>query len=293
MRLTNKFLPLLFLILMLSLSACSSKLDGSNNPAPVEEISSAEYDDDDEEYYFDDTPTPDPVYDPFEGFNRVMFDVNNFVFLDILKPIHQGYAFVVPKKARVGFGNFANNLKFPLRLLNTILQLDFGASIVEIGTFFINTVTSLGFADVASKDTPNFYYNQKAYNFGMTMATWGISEGPYLTIPLIGPRTTRGTVGYFADSAMNPNNLYIPEAATYSLYGLSFSTLDDFYIPYQQFLDSSVDAYAGLRDMSVQQERQFIQMHRSRIMPPRPNAVKKTEETAEVIEETEVVEETE
>ena len=92
--------------------------------------------------------------DPFEGFNRAMFTVNDRLYFWFLKPVGQGYAAVVPETGRIGVRNFFKNLLFPVRFVNSVLQFKLLGAERELARFVINTGSSLGFADIA--------YNQPA-----------------------------------------------------------------------------------------------------------------------------------
>lgn len=212
--------------------------------------------------YFDEYDEEE-VKDPLIGYNKVIHSVNDVILLKIIKPVHTGYSAVMPSLMRKGLSNFASHIKSPLRLVNTILQFDFVASGLEISYFFINTCTSLGFADFASEVETKYYYEKSAYDFGTTLAVWGVKEGPYIVLPVFGPKTLRGAVGTGLDIVTNPIS-YIVGGVVYTgtSAGLQFNSMDKVYVPYEKYKNMSLEPYTGIRDASLSMERNFILKHK-------------------------------
>ncbi len=234
---------------LLMLQACTSK--EVVNPPLVEEISFDDYDEEVE------------VSDPLEGYNRVMHSFNDFVLLNIIKPVHKGYSYVVPKKVRSGLSNFSDNLMTPIRMINAVLQLDFAGASVEFGHFIVNTVTSLGLADVASTEESLVYYNPNAYDFGVTLARWGVPSGPSFVLPFFGPRNIRDTFGFVGDIAMDPVGYVLPIESTIANAGLNFNNLDQIYMPYEALTESAIDPYIAVRDATENRRKGLIEEHLS------------------------------
>lgn len=143
------------------------------------------------------------IPDPLEPMNRGTFWFNHQLYRYVLKPVSKGYETVVPKPVRTGLYNAFDNIEYPVRVVNHTLQGNLPRAGQETGKFAVNTVLGVGgiikmsdkfpaLADVPSADT------------GQTFARWGIPHGPYLVIPIIGPRSTRDTVGLCGDYALNP-----------------------------------------------------------------------------------------
>jgi phospholipid-binding lipoprotein MlaA len=137
------------------------------------------------------------VYDPLEPMNRYFFDVNYALDALFLKPVSEIYRGVLPLGVRDSVRNFLTNLSQPIYLINNLLQGEVNKAGDNMGAFFINTFMGVGgLFDVAQLNTPE-------EDMGQTFAVWGVPEGPYLVIPLLGPNTTReavgGVVDYFAD----------------------------------------------------------------------------------------------
>lgn len=203
------------------------------------------------------------VKDPLISYNKVMHNVNDVLLLWVIKPLHKGYSVVIPKTARKGIYNFSQHIKSPLRLVNTVLQFDFVASGLEVSYFFINTCTSLGFADFASEVETKYYYNKSAYNFATTLAVWNVKEGPYIVLPVFGPKTLRSATGTGLDIISNPVS-YVLGGLTYTATsaGLQFNNMDRTYVPYEKYKKMTLDPYSGLRDMSLAMERNFVFKHK-------------------------------
>ena len=138
------------------------------------------------------------VYDPLEPVNRVIFSFNDTVYEWVLDPIATGYSKVVPSDIRGIIGNFFYNLGEPVRSANCLLQGRFKESGLAASRFFINTTCGiLGLADPAKTD---FGLGKVYATLGETLSVWGIGDGVYLVIPLIGPSTLRDFTGTMVDS---------------------------------------------------------------------------------------------
>lgn len=198
---------------------------------------------------YDDDSSSVQVSDPLEPWNRFWFRFNDVLLLNVLKPVHTGYAKVVPAPVRGGISNFAHNLVSPIRFLNSLLQGKFTQAGVEFGRFCINTMTSLGLADVASQSKPLYPYHPETENFGHTLAVWGVPEGPFLIWPFFGPTTARGTVGLIGDGFAAPQNYIISWRFTAtSAVGFTFNDLDKVYKPYEQVSKASLEPYIAIRN---------------------------------------------
>jgi phospholipid-binding lipoprotein MlaA len=139
--------------------------------------------------------------DPYEGFNRSMYGFNMGLDKYLLKPVADGYAFIMPDVMQTSVTNFFNNLKGINVVLNDVLQGKFEQSAADLGRFTTNTTLGLGgLFDVA---TP-LGLQKNVEDFGQTMAVWGVDQGPYLVLPLLGPTTVRDGGGAILDRAANP-----------------------------------------------------------------------------------------
>lgn len=156
------------------------------------------------------TPPTDPaqraefdrVNDPLEPMNRAIFDFNQAIDKNAIRPAAIAYRDVVPEVARDGIHNFLSNLGEPVVFANKVLQGEPIAAIKTLLRFAANSTFGIGgLFDVA---TPAKVPRQPAGDFGATLYKWGVGEGPYLVLPLLGPSNPRDTVGFAVDSVASP-----------------------------------------------------------------------------------------
>jgi phospholipid-binding lipoprotein MlaA len=138
---------------------------------------------------------PDPR-DPLEAMNRQVTGFNDVVDAAVLKPIATTYAQVVPGVVRTGVRNFFGNLGDVWSLANNAAQLKLratGETALRVG---MNTFLGLGgLFDVAT----DFGIDKHKADFGLTLGHWGVPQGPYLVLPLLGPSTIRDAVALPVD----------------------------------------------------------------------------------------------
>ncbi|RXK13901.1 ABC transporter [Halarcobacter mediterraneus] len=205
-------------------------------------------------------------FDPLSGYNRAMTSFNDFFYLNILEPTAKGYAIVVPETARVGISNFFNNLTFPIRFVNNILQLKFDSALQELGRFAVNTTFGLaGFMDPASEELQLY---AKKEDFGQTLGHYGIGEGFHLVLPFFGPSNLRDTIGLLADGYVNPlttSNVYddkVFKVKDREKYILSITNVinDTSLNPnrYETLTKDAIDLYPFLRDTYNQKREKEI-----------------------------------
>ena len=138
----------------------------------------------------------DEISDPWEGFNRSMYRFNyrfdKYVFL----PVVNGYKVITPDFLEQGIHNFFLNIEDITTFINSILQLSPGKTLETTGRFLVNTTVGLlGFIDVASRlDIP-----KHDEDFGQTLGHWGVGNGPFLVLPVLGPSNIRDGIGLGVD----------------------------------------------------------------------------------------------
>ena len=141
--------------------------------------------------------------DPFENTNRAIFSFNQSVDRDVLAPVARSYRDALPQEARDSLRNFLDNLRGPMILANDVLQADSRAG-DTLARFLLNSTIGLGgFIDVAGRW--GFPYHDQ--DFGLTFAVWGIGEGPYLMVPVLGPSNPRDLSGDVAEGFADPGNM--------------------------------------------------------------------------------------
>ncbi len=253
--------PSLVLVIFLLMTGCSSK----NAPTPqtntsvisTEQNRTQSLEDDEFADEFEDETKE--VFDPLEGYNRMMTNINDKIYLYTFNPLSEGYAFVVPKPVRVGVSNAFDNLKFPIRFVNNILQFKFDHSIKELGRFMVNsTVGVLGLFDVATKAGIKRYDE----DFGQTLGYWGVGSGFHIVLPFLGPSNLRDTLGFAVDTAIAPTTnsglkYQIPKNNLESLgyASLYYTNKNSLHLgEYENLKKDALDVYTFFRD-SYEQKR--------------------------------------
>jgi len=129
---------------------------------------------------------PSRIQDPLEPLNRASLKLNLAVDRHVSEPVSKAYVAAMPKPARVAATNFARNLRSPYIVANDLLQLSPVKAFRDTARFVVNSTVGVGgLLDPATK----IGLNHREQNFGLTAARWGLPEGPYLVLPLIGPHT--------------------------------------------------------------------------------------------------------
>jgi phospholipid-binding lipoprotein MlaA len=199
-------------------------------------------------------PPADAATDPFQGFNRAMFWVNNSV-LDrfFYGPLAHGWICITPLTVRVHMEQFFDNLNFPGYFVQPLLQGDPKQSGVALGRFAINTTVGL----VGIFDPANHYLGlaRRSEDMGQTFGVWGIPPGPYLVLPLLAPRTSvRDLAGFPVDCVLNVGDSYCwPWLAPYGetmVRDINRRALADAQLKAGR--EASLDWYASARDFYLQ-----------------------------------------
>jgi phospholipid-binding lipoprotein MlaA len=146
----------------------------------------------------------DDAGDPYENSNRAVFDFNQGLDRAVLVPVANAYRAVLPGPVRDSVHDFLQNLNSPIIFANDVLQGRLDLAGDTVGRFVINTTIGFGgIVDIATKVGVPYHTN----DLGITLATWGIPDGPYLMLPVLGPSNPRDLFGDVADSFGDPGNL--------------------------------------------------------------------------------------
>ncbi|MGD1974803.1 MAG: VacJ family lipoprotein [Desulfobacterales bacterium] len=178
--------------------------DEVSNETEAGEEEDDEYDDEYDEYEdeYADEEDVELIPDPLIGVNTGLYHFNDKLYFWLLKPVAQGYKFIIPMEFRTVIVNVFYNIRFPVRFINCLLQGKGQKAIKEAGSFFINsTIGILGMADAASH-WPNLETSKE--DLGQTFAVWGIGNGAYLTLPFLGPSSLRDGLGRVGDTFLDP-----------------------------------------------------------------------------------------
>jgi phospholipid-binding lipoprotein MlaA len=191
-------------------------------------------------------------YDPLEPLNRSMYALNDVVDRYTLKPIARGYKAVLPEFARRGVTNFSRNLATPRSALNNFLQGKPGPGFTDLGRFMINSTFGIaGLFDIATAEGIPEYDE----DFGQTLAVWGIPEGPYLFIPILGPNTLLDAVSIPVDIYSDLLIHYDNSSVRDKIYGLRLIDLRMRLLTADTLLEDSKDPYLTLRESYLQNRR--------------------------------------
>jgi len=205
------------------------------------------------------------VKDCFEGVNRAFFAFNKGLDNILVEPLAKGYRYL-PSPIRTGTSNFLSNLSLVVTVPNNILQGDIGLAGKNTARFAVNTTVGiLGLFDPATKLGLNDYEKE---DYGQSLATWGVGEGCYLVLPVLGPSTARDTVGSLAtflggdawyNITVRNDTRYVSDFDYYASRGTSgvdfrAKNLESF----DNLEKNSMDFYASVKSLYLQDRRQKI-----------------------------------
>jgi phospholipid-binding lipoprotein MlaA len=201
-------------------------------------------------------PTP-KTNDPWERLNRTTFGFNDKLNTYALRPVAHGYAAIVPLPVRTDVSNFFDNLNYPVRFVNSVLQGKLTRAGQETGKFVVNSTAGVGGLFRVS-DHISSLADVPAEDFGQTLGVWGICSGPYLVIPVLGPSDCRDLVGSGGDFVMSPLNwhtlgfihyAFITDPLTIALSTTRYvNGLPKAVESYDQVKSEAVDPYVAVRE---------------------------------------------
>jgi phospholipid-binding lipoprotein MlaA len=197
-------------------------------------------------------------YDPWEPFNEKMFDFNLRLDRHVLKPIAKAYNFITPDELQIMISNGFDNISFPPRFVNSLLQGKFKGATREIGRFLINSTIGVGGLFDPAKDV--FGLVKSREDFGQTLGFYGVGPGPFLVMPLMEPMTVRDGVGKAVDAAMDPLSYYLP--FFWDRLGMKIGdTINERALNldlFQGFEESVIDFYSAVRHGYLQRREKLI-----------------------------------
>ncbi len=217
----------------------------------------------------------DDVGDPIEPVNRAIFSANDFLQRLLFRPMAEFYTLLVPDFMRDGVRNVLNNLRTPVVLANDLLQWEGQRALDTTKRFFINSTIGIGgIIDVADE------WGIKGHDedFGQTLAVWGVGEGFYLVLPILGPSNPRDGIGKLADFYLDPLSQWSANTdrdeinyARTVVRGIdSFSrVMDDL----EKLKETSIDYYAAVRSISRQKRKTEIRNGKPAEGAPLPDII--------------------
>jgi phospholipid-binding lipoprotein MlaA len=194
--------------------------------------------------------------DPWERPNRAAYAFQSLLERHVIRPAAKLYRWLTPGPIGRGLHNVLVNLSEPAAFLNDVLQRRFRRAGIPAKRFIMNsTVGLLGLFDVAG-DAGIAHHNNE---FGVTLGTYGVTPGPYLYVPLVGPSTVRDLLGSAVDFLTDPmhrvNYAYRAEASDARLVVDGLDTYLTSEEQLQALLGESVDPYATLRSVFLQSKQ--------------------------------------
>ena len=196
--------------------------------------------------------------DPLEPMNRAIYHFNDGLDKAVMKPLATAYKGALPVFVRTGITNFYGNLYDVSTAINDALQGKLADAASDVGRVSVNTTLGLlGFLDVGSK----FGLEKHNEDFGQTLGRWGVSDGPYLQIPFLGPSSFRDGIGLLVDFKTNPVGwIWRDHVATRnSLWVLYAVNLRTNLLDATKVLDeAALDPYEFQRDAYLQRRRYLV-----------------------------------
>jgi len=194
--------------------------------------------------------------DPLEPMNRAIYSFNDSVDQAILKPVAEAYQAVLPSFVRTGVSNFFSNISDVVIALNNLLQGKPVNAASDVGRIAVNTTVGiLGVFDVATE----LGMEKHNEDFGQTLGYWGMSDGPFLMLPLLGPSNLRDTAGLVADFKIDPVTYVDPSSDRNMLWGSrALSQRADLLGASKILETAALDPYAFLRDAYYQRRRNLV-----------------------------------
>ena len=207
--------------------------------------------------------------DPWESFNRSVFEFNEGLDAYVLKPVVAGYRFVLPEFVREGIYNFFSNYSDIYTALYNLLQGKPSYAFNDFMRVVVNTTMGLGgLLDLA---TPGGLEKHKE-DWGQTFGVWGVPAGPYVVLPFFGPSNVRDTFGTVADLESDYLFRLLPDVALRnSITGLRVVNARNTYYEAGDLLDgAAIDKYSFMRDAYIQRRQYQINEGRDDEEPTMP-----------------------
>jgi phospholipid-binding lipoprotein MlaA len=200
------------------------------------------------------------VADPIQSVNRVIFSVNHQLYRFIIRPISKTYDTVIPQPVRTGIFNVFDNLEYPDRVVNDLLQWKLKRAGYESEKFGVNSTVGLAGIVKVSDHIP-YLADLPRPDTGQTFAKWGIGHGFYIVLPVLGPKSLRDTFGLAGDTALSPVfwvSIFSPAAVWIPAVTIPNSgrTLHDRLNAYDAATKNSVDPYLSARSAYIQNRNQ-------------------------------------
>ncbi len=199
---------------------------------------------------------PGQKLDPWESWNRKVFNFNESVDKAVLIPVATAYQTVVPQPMRRGVGNFFGNFADAWSGVNNVLQGKFQASVEDFTRVGANTLFGLlGFLDVASE----MGIDHKYEDFGQTLGRYGFGAGAYVVLPILGPSSVRDAAAMPVDRLASPTALIDGTGTHLALGALQIVNTRSGLLGATRVIDDiALDKYTFVRDAYLQRRRSLV-----------------------------------
>lgn len=191
------------------------------------------------------------IADPLRGMNRPFYHFNDIMMIWFITPFSQVWGFILPQFVRFRVQDLVDNLGFPRRFLNTLLQGRPGRAGIELSRFVVNT--SIGLVGLWDPATKLFKWPQYDEDFDQTLGVWGMGQGIFLTWPMIGPSSARATLALPLD-IISPYFAPFGAGMLFTINDASLGEADD----YRTLKKMSIDPYIAIRDIYVQSRHKKV-----------------------------------
>ena len=196
------------------------------------------------------------VYDPLESVNRVIFNVNDALDRDVVRPIAQGYVDIVPRLVRTGVSNVFGNLGDAFSAINNLLQGKKDPFGSDLSRVLVNSTIGLGGIFDIATDAGLEKYNE---DFGQTLGRWGLASGPYLVLPIFGPSSVRDGLGFAVDIAADPVRRTATEGQSNNFSLTRIIDTRASLLSTERLIDgAALDRYSFIRDGYLQRRRNQV-----------------------------------
>ena len=223
-------------------------------------------DSEDDEDYEDDEEFDDEVAqinDPMYDINYAFFQLNDILYVVIMKPAAQTYNFFIPVEFRTVISNFFYNLRFPIRFVNSLLQFKGTKAVHELGGFLLNsTIGIAGLGEVAS----HWDLKPSPEDLGQTLGYWGLGNGFFIMYPILGPSSLRDSARFIDSFFLDPVGwLQYDKFGGYSwrttLAITAYDKFNELSLTYEDIdalKEAALDPYVGFRDAYVEHRNKLI-----------------------------------
>jgi len=203
-----------------------------------------------------DTPVPANPVDPWQNFNRRIYDFNEVLDESLLKPVAEAYRDAVPQLVRTGVDNFFGNFYDAWSAVNQLLQGKLEDSLTMGTRVLTNTLFGLGgLLDPATE----MRLTRRPEDFGQTLGYWGVPSGPFIVLPLFGPSTLRDAAGFWVDRQVSPAQLSSSNTKRWIIGSMEVVNVRTKLLQISRLLDDvALDRYSFIRDAYLARRRDAV-----------------------------------